>query len=85
MWKFNLILVSVLIIIQSQYISAQTKFSALSTFELKKVTENDPVSFHVTPSEKPLMLFIFLSPECPLSKNYTLTLNNLFCRFGITA
>ncbi|SFV28502.1 redoxin family protein [Thermoflavifilum thermophilum] len=26
-------------------------------------------------------LFIFLSPECPLCQNYTLTLNNLYIRF----
>jgi hypothetical protein len=82
MWKFSLIFLSAFTIIQSQYISAQTKFSALSSFELKKVTDKDPVSFHLTSSEKPLTLFIFLSPECPLSKNYTLTLNNLFQQYN---
>src|SRR6516164_4248036 len=81
MWKFNLIFLSAFTIIQSQYVSAQAKYSALSSFELIKVTDNDSVSFHLTSPEKPLTLFIFLSPECPLSKNYTLTLNNLFQQY----
>jgi thioredoxin-related protein len=29
-----------------------------------------------------LYLFVFLSPECPLSQNYTLVLNNLEKKFG---
>ena len=31
--------------------------------------------------EKPAAVFVFLAPDCPLSQNYTLTLNNLRKQF----
>ncbi len=29
-----------------------------------------------------LQIFVFLSPECPLSRNYTIVLNNIYKKFG---
>ncbi len=84
MWKLNLILFS--FIIFSQSIIAQSKntklnLSVISSFELKKITDSNSTSFTLPRPAKPLVLFIFLSPECPLSKNYTLTLNQLFNQY----
>ncbi|MBO9153461.1 redoxin domain-containing protein [Chitinophaga sp. GCM10012297] len=31
----------------------------------------------LSPASKPLTAFVFLSPDCPLSRNYTLTLNDI--------
>jgi hypothetical protein len=31
----------------------------------------------IIPSDKKAAIFVFLAPDCPLSQNYTLTLNNL--------
>jgi hypothetical protein len=35
-----------------------------------------------TLSEAPFTVFVFLSPECPLSRNYTRTLNELYNEFS---
>jgi hypothetical protein len=31
------------------------------------------------------MVFLFLSPDCPLCRNYSLTLNQLYTQYGLTA
>ena len=85
MWKLNYILFS--IIIFSQSIIAQSKntrlnLSVISSFELKRITDSNSTSFTLPRPHTPLLLFIFLSPECPLSKNYTLTLNQLFNQYN---
>ena len=85
MWKLNFILFSCVLFFQS--IIAQPKktrfnLSVISSFELKKLTGSVDSSFTISRLAKPLLLFIFLSPECPLSKNYTLTLNQLFREYG---
>jgi thiol-disulfide isomerase/thioredoxin len=85
MWKLNFILFSCIVF--SQSIIAQSKntklnLSVISSFELKKITDSNSISFTLPRPAKPLLLFIFLSPECPLSKNYTLTLNQLFNQYG---
>lgn len=36
----------------------------------------------ITPLQKPLLLFVMLSPECPLCKNYSLVLNKLHRKYG---
>ncbi|MFT3700805.1 MAG: redoxin domain-containing protein [Agriterribacter sp.] len=38
-------------------------------------------SFKAATLNKKLLAVIFLSPECPLSQNYTLTLNKLYSRY----
>src|SRR5947208_14751264 len=53
--------------------------SVLRSFDLmdtnQKITRIDGF-------DKPLSLFIFLSPECPLSQNYTTTINQLSGKFS---
>lgn len=41
----------------------------------------DGKDFKTTALNKKLLAVIFLSPECPLSQNYTLTLNEIFDRY----
>ncbi len=85
MWKLFFFL---LIIADSQCIIAQSaskdelKLSVISSFQLKKVTDSNSIPFHIPAPDKPLLLFIFLSPECPLSKNYTRTFNQLFQQYN---
>ena len=50
-------------------------FSAISSYKLIDTKENKTVA--VTLSNKPLTLFVFLSPECPVCQGYTKTLNHL--------
>lgn len=54
-----------------------------SVFQLKQIEKfqiNDGKGqpANLSMGEKPLYLFIFLSPECPLCKNYSLALNQLY-------
>jgi hypothetical protein len=57
-------------------------FSTISSFQFKKLTNDTTVETKFYLSTKPLHLFIFLSPECPLSKNYTVTLNKMFQQYN---
>lgn len=88
MWKLIFLLSVSVTIINAPYIIAQPKIDAIrklsviSSFHLQKVTDSNSISFRIPAPDKPLMLFVFLSPECPLSKNYTLTLNNLFQQYN---
>jgi hypothetical protein len=43
-------------------------------------TNNQEKLVHIKGQEK-TRVFVFLSPECPLCQNYTLTLNNLFIKY----
>lgn len=54
----------------------------ISSFDVKYVTKNNVQQSKILLSNKKLQLFIFLSPECPLSKNYTSALNKLFQQYG---
>ena len=54
----------------------------ISSVQLTRITQNQTTTSRIFLSDKPLQLFIFLSPECPMSKNYTLTLNKLFQQYN---
>jgi len=50
-------------------------FSAVSTFKLVDPRQQGRVELGV--SSKPLVLFVFLSPECPVCQGYAKTLNQI--------
>ncbi len=89
MRKILFFLVSV-VLLSVQPAAAQSKSKSkekltlplISTFTVQKLTDTGTVNFHISNPNKPLLLFIYLSPDCPLSKNYTLTLNKLFQQYG---
>ncbi len=56
-------------------------WSTISGFSLTLASGNSFTSTNIPSSGNGLSLFMFLSPECPLSKNYTRTLNKLFERY----
>lgn len=66
--------------LQAQFFADTTvAFSYVPQIPLQNINgEKVVVSLHA----KPLTLLIFLSPECPLCRNYTLALNNLKKRFA---
>lgn len=51
------------------------RFSKISSFALINVKQEK--SARIIANDKPLSLFVFLSPECPLCQNYTRTLKQL--------
>jgi hypothetical protein len=53
--------------------------SVLRSFDL---TDTNQKRTRIDGLDKPLSLFIFLSPECPLSQNYTTTINQLSGKFS---
>lgn len=53
--------------------------AALFSIELKLL--NDSVFFLSEIKNNKASVFVFLAPDCPLSQNYTLTLNNIFSQF----
>ena len=57
-------------------------FSTITSFQVTHIAQNETTATKFFLSGKPLQLFIFLSPECPLSKNYTVTLNKLFQQYN---
>jgi len=57
-------------------------WSQISSFPLIRVTPTEVKEKDILVPLKPFQLFIFLSPECPLSKAYTRTLNKLFDQYG---
>src|SRR5215467_7092001 len=57
-------------------------WSTISSFTFTHVSPQQTGNTKIVRSLKPLQLFIFLSPECPISRSYTLTLNNLFAEFS---
>src|SRR6185369_7488488 len=52
---------------------------ALMLFLLAACSKQSPVAEYL--KDKPAAVFVFLAPDCPLSQNYTLTLNNLRTQF----
>ena len=54
--------------------------TTLGSFLLHKVRENKTGKLELSAFNKPV-LFIFLSPECPLSQNYSVILNELFTEY----
>lgn len=61
-------------------VSAQWNTRQFSPSVLHKITltdlQNSPAHINISGSKK-LYAFVFLSPECPLCQNYTVTLNKL--------
>jgi peroxiredoxin len=53
-------------------------FATISRINLKNTSGKE---ISVVPAEKALHLFIMLSPECPLCKNYSLVLNKLHRKY----
>ncbi len=78
------------VIVTVQFTAAQPKSKSkeklmlplLSSFPLKQITDTGTSNFHISYAGKRFLLIIYLSPDCPLSKNYTLTLNKLFQQYG---
>ena len=58
--------------------------SVFSTAELASIPLFDAAAGHVVsvPGGRALKLFVFLSPECPLCQNYSLTLNRLHRQYA---
>jgi len=57
--------------------------AAITNFQLRDVAANNTILLKANKSEaQKLMLFIFLSPECPLCKNYSNSLSNLYNKFS---
>lgn len=56
------------------------KRAILSALYVTSVSNNKKVLLKESP--KPLYLFIFLSPECPLCRRYSTAFKNLFSRFN---
>jgi hypothetical protein len=58
---------------------AETAFPTVQRFSMEKVNANKPF---VSLDSATLNVFVFLSPECPLCKNYSLVLNRLTKKFS---
>ena len=56
-----------------------TRFNKVDNFKLTGFNQNKNVFIHL--DDKPISLFIFLSPECPLCQNYTKVINQLQQQF----
>jgi hypothetical protein len=64
-------------VVRSQYLQTVSyPASDFKKFQLKYPKTGETVVFEI-PAYKKLFLFVFLSPECPLSQQYTLSLNEL--------
>ncbi|CAN5760212.1 hypothetical protein BH11BAC3_BH11BAC3_13010 [soil metagenome] len=55
-------------------------FNRISSFALVDTDTKD--KSYISPKDKQLTLLVFLSPECPLCQNYTLTINQLRAKFS---
>jgi hypothetical protein len=51
--------------------------SALRKFKLVNIETGQKRSIDISEDNRQLLLFVFLSPECPLSQQYSLSLNEL--------
>jgi peroxiredoxin len=56
--------------------------TAISKIQLQNVEANEKFSFNDKQNTRPLILFVFLSPECPLCQNYSGVLNNLYKQYN---
>ena len=56
------------------------QYGKLSSFQVLNVSRQTKTGINTT--DKPLSLFVFLSPECPLCQNYSKTLKELQGKFG---
>jgi peroxiredoxin len=75
-----IVLISCCLHLQAQTNDSVFSAATLSSVKLVNTDNNQPGYFLKTTSEKP-SIFIFLSPECPLCKNYSSTLNTLYQQF----
>ena len=80
---FLFFLLNASFVVQGQVADTDTD----SDFDLALIKKSSLVNKHgrigslTTGIFKPLNLFVFLSPECPLSKNYTIVLNKIIKDF----
>ena len=80
MWRMFVKLFLVFLLSRSFAVVAQVTDTHFALAKIKKISlvdENDQSRPLTKDIFKPLNLFVFLSPECPLCKNYTTVLNNI--------
>lgn len=81
--RTNMLLVLVLMCLTGLYAQrmkmAETAFPGVQRFSLEGVNASTPF---VSLDSAALTVFVFLSPECPLCKNYSLVLNALTKQFS---
>ncbi len=56
--------------------------AVIESYKLTNASTNKTISIKNTSAVKTLRLFIFLSPECPLCKNYAPVINDIKKQFG---
>lgn len=80
--RLTLILFLTTLIFSVECYAQQTSndFHKIATIQLQDYQQQKQVTINVT--AKPLTVLVFLSPECPLCKNYTKTLNELNATFA---
>lgn len=59
-------------------------FAVLKNFRLTNAAQKKSVTLRNADLTQPLLLFVFLSPECPICKNYTPVLNTLQQQYSKT-
>lgn len=65
--------------VQAQPVSNSLPLFSPSSFELLDLKEQKNIK--IVPDRTKFLLFVFLSPECPLSQNYTRTISQLHEKF----
>jgi len=60
------------------------QYSTIASVKLIDAAANKTSTLKNTVAAQPLLLFVFLSPECPLCKNYSAVLNDLQHRYNNT-
>ncbi len=56
--------------------------TAISKIQLQSIDANEKFFVNDKQTTKPLTLFVFLSPECPVCQNYSGVLNNLYKQYS---
>ncbi|TKK67754.1 redoxin domain-containing protein [Ilyomonas limi] len=74
-----------IIVMNCLHVNAQTNDSVFSVTTLSAImllnANNNQSGYFLNPTSEKPSVFIFLSPECPLCKNYSSTLNTLYQQF----
>src|SRR3982750_1614793 len=74
-------MIVVLLLMAPSFARAQERTKmAMNTIRLGSIQNNS--AFMLKQVEAPLVAIVFISPECPLSQNYMLTLNQLQQKFS---
>src|SRR5690348_6313652 len=80
--KFNLLIVLISCCLHLQAQTNDSVFSATTLSSVSLFNAGDQSDLQLNLSSGKPSLFIFLSPECPLCKNYSSTLNTLYQQFS---